>query len=71
MIDPAEVGADRLGHYGFFKTQHKESLWLPVAAWLQEQADNCRSADVIAPFMYGNRGKSFQPQNIRAVDKSA
>jgi len=31
---PAEVGARRLGHHGFFFARHRDSLWRGVLDWI-------------------------------------
>ena len=34
-VTPSEVGADRLGHFGFFRPEHRDTLWRGAAEWLQ------------------------------------
>lgn len=34
-IDPKAHGAERIGHFGFFKPEHKETLWKEAANWLK------------------------------------
>ncbi|MFN8377015.1 MAG: alpha/beta fold hydrolase [Anaerolineae bacterium] len=36
-VTPQEVGADKIGHFGFFRKQFKDSLWAESAAWLKER----------------------------------
>jgi predicted alpha/beta hydrolase len=31
---PADAGVKRIGHEGFFSSKHRESLWRPVADWI-------------------------------------
>jgi predicted alpha/beta hydrolase len=31
---PADVGAKRIGHEGFFSSRHRDALWRPVADWM-------------------------------------
>lgn len=33
-INPANVGATKIGHFGFFRPEHRESLWKDAADWL-------------------------------------
>jgi predicted alpha/beta hydrolase len=33
-IEPREVGADRIGHFGFFRRRHADALWPIVGDWL-------------------------------------
>jgi predicted alpha/beta hydrolase len=33
-ISPADVGAGRIGHFGFFREQFRDSLWRNAADWL-------------------------------------
>jgi predicted alpha/beta hydrolase len=34
-ITPADVGAARIGHFGFFKPEHRDTLWRGAAEWIQ------------------------------------
>lgn len=34
-VAPAEVGAKKLGHFGFFRPEHRDTLWRGAAEWLQ------------------------------------
>jgi predicted alpha/beta hydrolase len=34
-IKPADIGADKVGHFGFFRDQFADSLWAESAAWLE------------------------------------
>jgi predicted alpha/beta hydrolase len=34
-LAPAEVGAPRIGHFGFFRPEHREPLWRGAAEWIQ------------------------------------
>ncbi|MBN9008352.1 MAG: alpha/beta fold hydrolase [Rhizobiales bacterium] len=36
VIAPADVGAPRIGHFGFFRPQHRDTLWRGAAEWLEE-----------------------------------
>ena len=33
-IEPRDVGADRIGHFGFFRRRHADALWPIVGDWL-------------------------------------
>lgn len=33
-IHPREVGARKIGHFGFFRPEHRDTLWRDAAAWL-------------------------------------
>lgn len=37
VLTPQEFGLSRIGHFGFFKSTHEESLWPLVSSWLHEQ----------------------------------
>jgi predicted alpha/beta hydrolase len=34
-VTPAEAGARRIGHFGFFRPEHRATLWRGAAEWLQ------------------------------------
>jgi predicted alpha/beta hydrolase len=34
-VTPADVGATRIGHFGFFRAEHRDTLWRGAAEWLQ------------------------------------
>jgi predicted alpha/beta hydrolase len=36
-ISPPDVGAERIGHFGFFRPQFERTLWPLVPQWLMEQ----------------------------------
>jgi predicted alpha/beta hydrolase len=33
-ITPADAGAAKIGHFGFFRSQHRSLLWRGAAEWL-------------------------------------
>jgi len=33
-IDPRQIGAAAIGHFGFFRPQHRDTLWREAADWL-------------------------------------
>lgn len=33
-IAPADVGAAKIGHFGFFRAEHRDTLWKQAAEWL-------------------------------------
>jgi predicted alpha/beta hydrolase len=33
-IKPADVGVRRIGHFGFFRPEHRATLWRGAAEWL-------------------------------------
>lgn len=37
-ITPSDVGVARIGHFGFFRSQHRDMLWRGAAEWLEEGA---------------------------------
>jgi predicted alpha/beta hydrolase len=39
VITPAEAGARKLGHFGFFRPEHRDTLWRGAAEWLQRGPD--------------------------------
>jgi predicted alpha/beta hydrolase len=47
-IAPQEVGASRVGHFGFFRPQFKATLWQQALAWLDARAVDSQSARDIA-----------------------
>ncbi len=34
-ITPADAGAARIGHFGFFRPEHRDTLWRGAAEWIQ------------------------------------
>jgi predicted alpha/beta hydrolase len=34
-IAPADVGAAKIGHLGFFRPEHRDTLWRGAAEWLE------------------------------------
>jgi len=34
-VTPADVGAANIGHFGFFKPEHRDTLWRGAAEWIQ------------------------------------
>ena len=36
-IAPADVGAHKLGHFGFFRADHRDTLWRGAAEWLETE----------------------------------
>lgn len=36
-IHPADVGAAKIGHFGFFRPEHRDTLWRDAAEWLLEE----------------------------------
>ena len=36
-IPPAEVGVKKIGHFGFFRPEHRDTLWRGAAEWLQAE----------------------------------
>lgn len=34
-IRPADIGASKIGHFGFFRPEHRDTLWRGAAEWLQ------------------------------------
>jgi predicted alpha/beta hydrolase len=34
-ITPADAGAAKIGHFGFFKPEHRDTLWRGAAEWIQ------------------------------------
>ena len=37
QVTPREVGARRIGHFGFFREQFRDTLWREAADWLERQ----------------------------------
>ncbi len=38
-LRPADVGAEEVGHFGFFRDRFRETLWRDTTAWLVKQMD--------------------------------
>ena len=38
-ITPVEAGANKIGHFGFFRPEHRDTLWRGAAEWLQREPD--------------------------------
>jgi predicted alpha/beta hydrolase len=36
-VRPGDVGADRIGHFGFFRERFRDTLWRDAADWLEKQ----------------------------------
>jgi predicted alpha/beta hydrolase len=36
-VEPKDVGADRIGHFGFFRERFRDSLWAETRGWLEAQ----------------------------------
>jgi predicted alpha/beta hydrolase len=34
-LTPADVGAAKIGHFGFFRPEHRDTLWRGAAEWIQ------------------------------------
>ena len=34
-VAPADVGASKIGHFGFFRAEHRDTLWRGAAQWLE------------------------------------
>lgn len=43
-VSPEELGVERLGHFGFFRRQHRESLWREAVDFLDTGATRTRAA---------------------------
>lgn len=35
-INPRDAGAGKIGHFGFFRAEHRDALWRDAAAWLSD-----------------------------------
>src|SRR5215470_18254996 len=35
VLSPAAVGAQKIGHFGFFRSRFPDSLWVRIADWLR------------------------------------
>ena len=36
-VTPADVGVGKIGHFGFFRPEHRDTLWRGAAEWLQTE----------------------------------
>jgi predicted alpha/beta hydrolase len=36
-ITPADAGGKKIGHFGFFRSEHRDTLWRGAAEWLQAE----------------------------------
>jgi predicted alpha/beta hydrolase len=34
-ITPADIGANKIGHFGFFRPEHRDTLWRGAAEWIE------------------------------------
>jgi predicted alpha/beta hydrolase len=34
-VTPGELGVSRIGHFGFFRGEHRDTLWRGAAEWLE------------------------------------
>jgi predicted alpha/beta hydrolase len=35
VVTPAELGVPKIGHFGFFRPEHRDTLWRGAAEWLE------------------------------------
>jgi predicted alpha/beta hydrolase len=42
-ITPADIGATRIGHFGFFRPEHRDTLWRGAAEWIEAPVPTWRS----------------------------
>jgi predicted alpha/beta hydrolase len=38
-VTPAEAGVAKIGHFGFFRPEMRDTLWKPAADWLLSDAE--------------------------------
>ena len=36
-VRPSDVGAKAIGHFGFFRPDHRDTLWRGTAEWIQDE----------------------------------
>ena len=36
-VTPADTGASAIGHMGFFRPEHRDTLWRGAAEWIQAE----------------------------------
>ena len=36
-VTPKDVGVGKIGHFGFFRPDHRDTLWRGAAEWLQTE----------------------------------
>ena len=36
-VKPSDVGVEKIGHFGFFRSDHRDTLWRGVAEWIQSE----------------------------------
>ena len=36
-VTPADVGAAKIGHFGFFRSEHRDTLWRGAAEWIEAE----------------------------------
>src|SRR5262249_19830877 len=34
LVRPSDLGVAKIGHFGFFRPEHRETLWRPMVDWL-------------------------------------
>jgi len=34
-VKPSDIGASKIGHFGFFRPDHRDTLWRGLAEWIQ------------------------------------
>jgi predicted alpha/beta hydrolase len=44
-ITPADAGVSEIGHCGFFRSEHRETLWKNAAEWIQANEPNMPRSD--------------------------
>ena len=58
-ITPAEAGARNIGHLGFFRPEHRDTLWRGAAEWLRRRDSAVHPLDVACKRMdrYGEESR--------------
>lgn len=47
-IAPEQIGAKRIGHFGFFRSEFQDSLWHQAVAWFDGQLAAAAAQDTVA-----------------------
>jgi predicted alpha/beta hydrolase len=61
-LHPQTIGAKRIGHFGFFRTEFKNSLWQQTLRWLIEVP--IRGASYVMPDLIRHPELSLKPEKL-------
>lgn len=45
-LEPKDLGADAVGHFGFFREKFRDTLWADSVAWLKKMAEMAKTSEI-------------------------